>query len=242
MRNRRLLGPIFCGFLVLAGLHNPALATTLSDKEFQCALCGKDFTDKVLRSTNVTARDPEFRPYATGLQPLPYLVHACPHCGFTDSDHRLSLNDREKSEIKKFLAAYCQKNNCGKLTPAQKYEVLARTYEIRQKPAPTIATQYHRAAWMADDAGDAAEAKVFREKTIRFFTQALQSNQVPAKEVPLVTYLVGELHRRTGNFPAALEWFSRVKDPDPQLARILQQQKDLALKKDQNKAKLPPRQ
>jgi len=230
-------------FLVLLGaarLPGPALATTLMDKEFTCALCGKTFTDKVLGSTNVVERDAEFRPYARGLEPLPYFIHACPHCGFTDGDHRLKLSDQEQAEIKKFLAAYGQQHSLSQLSPGEKYEIFARTQEIRRLPPLTIALQYRYAAWMADDAGQAAAARDCREQAIRLLSLALENQQVPAKEVPVVTYLVGELHRRLGDFPVALNWFGRVQDPDPPLAKILAQQQGLAQKKDAAKAMLPP--
>ena len=237
---RLTLALLFLALLVTPLLSGQAAATTLRDKEFTCALCGKTFQDKVLSSTNVKERDAELRPYAMGLQPLPFFVHACSHCGFTDGDHHLKLSDQEKAEITKFLTGYCQKHQCTKLTPAEKYEVYARTMEIRRQPPLTIALQYRYAAWMADDAGDAAAARTFREQAIRLMSQALENSQVPAKEGPAVTYLVGELHRRLGDFAAALNWFARVQDPDPQLAKILAQQKEKALKKDSAKAMLPP--
>jgi len=237
---RLTLALIFVALLVTPLLSHQAAATTLRDKEFTCALCGKTFPDKVLGSTNVKERDTELRPYAMGLQPQPYFIHACPHCGFTDGDHHLKLSDQERAEIRKFLAAYCQQHRCGQLSPVEKYEVYARTLEIRRLPPLTVASQYRHAAWMADDAGDAAAARTFREKAIQLMSQALENSQVAAKEVPVVTYLVGELNRRQGNFPAALNWFGQVKDPDPQLAKILAQQKELALKKEAAKAMLPP--
>jgi hypothetical protein len=206
-------------------------ATTLGDANFTCGFCGQEFKDKIIWSTNVMERDAEFRPLAMGLDPLPYYVHACPHCGYSNSGDQVQLSDQEKAEIGKFLTAYRQSHS-GKVNPAGKYEVLANIYIIRKLPSDKIAYAYQRAAWMADDSHDETAGRKFRTATLEYLTKALEKAEVEAKMVPNLTYLAGELNRRLGRFDEALQWFSRVKPDGPNLKDLVAQQTELARKKD----------
>lgn len=217
--------------LLLFAWLNPAMATRLSPADFTCIFCGQKFTDQRIWSTNVMDRDAEFRPLAMGLDPLPYYVHACPHCGYPNTSDQDPLNDREKTGVGKFLTAYRQSHG-GKMSPAEKYEVLANICIIRKLPANKIAYAYQRAAWMADDAHDETAARKFRAATLEYLTKALENREVEAKLTPISTYMAGELNRRLGRFDEALQWFARVKPDGPTLETLLKQQSQLAQKKD----------
>lgn len=227
---RALTALMFVGFLLFSGL-NPAKATKLSVADFTCAFCGQKFTDQRIWSTNVMDRDSEFRPLAMGLDPLPYYVHSCPHCGYANTSDQDPLRDQEKAEIGKFLTAYRQSHS-GQVSPAGKYEILANIYIIRRLPSDKIAYAFQRAAWMADDAGDKIAARKFRTITLEYLTKALENHEVEAKLTPIITYMVGELNRRLGRFDEALQWFSRVKPDGPNLETLLAQQTKLARKND----------
>ncbi|MCL4500597.1 MAG: DUF2225 domain-containing protein [Deltaproteobacteria bacterium] len=227
--NRMVLALLWC-FLLMGGV-NAAGATTLSDHDFTCGFCGQTFKDKIIWSTNVMDRDAEFRPLAMGLDPLPYYVHLCPHCGYANTSEEVKLTDREKAEIGKFLTAYRQ-NHGAEPTPADKYEVLANIFIIRKLPSDKIAYAYQRAAWMADDANDQAAGRKFRTAALEYLTKALKDHETDPKVTPVLTYVAGELNRRLGRFDEALQWFSRVDPNNQDLKDLVAQQSKLARKKD----------
>jgi uncharacterized protein (DUF2225 family) len=233
-QSRQVLLSLLLCLLFLSG-PDAAKATELSLADFTCGFCGQKFTDKIIWSTNVMEQDAELRPLTMGLDPLPYYVHACPHCGYTDGDP-VQLTDPEKAAIGKFLTAYRQDHG-GTVAGAGKYEVLANVYIIRKLPAEKIAYAYQRAAWLADDSHDEAAARRYRAATLEYLVKALENHGVEAKKVPTLTYLAGELNRRLGRFDEALQWFSRVKPNNPHLQELVSQQADLAKKKDAGKAR-----
>ena len=228
-RSRRVLISLLLVCFLAAG-PDVAGGTTIGDADFTCAFCGRQFTDKIIWSTNVMDRDPEFRPLAMGLDPLPYLVHACPHCGFTDGRDEAKLSEPERRDLGKFLTDFRQAH--GGVRGAAKYEVLANIYILRKLPSERIAFAFQQAAWIADDSHDAAAARRYRAATLEYLVKTLDNPEIEPKKVPTLTYLVGELKRRLGRFDEALQWFSRVKPDNPRLEELLSQQTARARKKD----------
>jgi uncharacterized protein (DUF2225 family) len=229
-KSLKVLITLLLGGLLLAG-PGAAGATTLGQSDFSCAFCGQTFTDKIIRSTNVMGRDAEFRPRTMGLDPLPYYVHACPHCGFASRSEAVQLSEAERRDIGKFLAAY-RESHTGGVSGAGKYEVLANIYILRKFPADKIAYAFQQAAWLADDSADDAAARRYRAATLEYLVKTLEDPAVEAKKLPILTYLAGELNRRLGRFDEALRWFARVKPDGPNLQELVAQQTQLAKKQD----------
>lgn len=224
---KRLLFPgcLLLAIICMAGL---AMATTLQPKEFTCALCGRQFSGQIVGSCSTGGIDSEFRPRYLGLPPWPYFVHTCPHCHFTGDSAGANFSEQEKQNCQKFLEEYCRKRNCAQLNLSQKYEILAHTRELRGSPPLKVADAYLKAAWMADDENNRAAAQRFRQQAIPHFVRVLEGREIKEELRTNLTYLVGELHRRTGNFTAALQWLGRVQAPQPWLAALIKQQRELA--------------
>jgi hypothetical protein len=162
------------------------------------------------------------------MSPWPYYVHTCPHCHFTDYSHKANLSAQEKKNIQKYLEEYCRKHNCSQLELSQKFEIFAHSQELRGLPPWKIAETYLKAAWMADDEKNRVAAERFRQQAILGFARALEGPDVKKNLRPNLTYLVGELYRRTGKFTEALQWLARVQTPLPWLAALVKQQRELA--------------
>lgn len=228
-------------FLSICCLTTPAPATTLMEGNFTCALCGQKFAEQIVGSSSIGGRDSEFRPEYLGMPPLAYFVHSCPSCRFTDYNHRITLTEGEKEKLRAFLQEYAQQHDGQKLRPSQKYEIVAHSLEIRGLPSLQLGDTYIKAAWMADDEGEQKAAQEYRRQAIRHISQSLAGQEVEEKIRPNLTYLVGELNRRTGRFSEALEWFDRVQAPQPWLAALVKQQRDLASRRQSGRASLPPK-
>ena len=228
-----------CLFLAICCWASLAMATTLNPGDFTCALCGQKFSDQILGSCSTGGRDSEFRSRYLGMSPWPYFVHTCPHCHFTNNSHKANFSEPEKKNIQKYLKEYCRKHNCSQLDLSQKYEILAHTQELRGLPPLKVADAYLKAAWMADDEKNRIAAQRFRQQAIRRFARVLEGREVKEDLLPNLTYLVGELHRRTGNFTEALQWFARVQAPQPWLAALVKQQRELAAQHNADRAGMP---
>jgi hypothetical protein len=60
-----------------------------------------------------------------------------------------------------------------------------------------MANHYLRAAWAAMDDGSLRESD-YRRYALNFFQKALVEDKVPPEQMPPITYVVGELYRRSG--------------------------------------------
>ncbi len=212
----------------------------LIEENFTCMLCGKGFADSVLeRTDNLKQQDTDFRIYAEGMQPLSYLVHACPFCGFADYKHDEKLTEDERVKLSEYLQTVCRETGAGGASDINQYEMLSEIFIMRRMPSMEIADAYMKAGWAADDEGNADKSILYKEKALQYIVQALEREEVPPVEQPVATYLAGELNRRLSRFDEALLWFSRVSTQDTQLERLCRQQAAMAEGRQAENAHIP---
>ncbi len=198
-------------------------------RQFICVFCGNEFKDDVTADSGTSSvQDTDFRVHFLAVQTTPHLVHTCPSCGFTDEFHEEKLQSEDTEGIEEALRSFCLDKDPQRFSLTQQYELLARIFILRNRPSIEIAQAYLNAAWMAEDEKNTALGNNYRENATIFFTNAIETQQVEQAKVPLITYLIGELNRRSGNFKEALEWFSKVRSEDPRLMRLRDNQKFFA--------------
>ena len=174
-----------------------------------CPCCSHEFESMAFASTNSFGpMTTELRRHASGLSPLPLTVHGCERCGYAGSRASFSP-ERASPELKEWV----QKNLGLRLDgfPSwAKYENAARIAEFEGLPQHTVAHVWLRAAWCEAEQGKAGDR--YRREALTRYEAALEQGLVPKEELPVVTYLAGELNRRTGNAAKARAWFSHVPD------------------------------
>ena len=144
-------------------------------------------------------------------------VHDCPRCGFAGPEDW--FKQRLPRRIRKLV-----RENLAPLPRDQgarfwrKIEHAAQIAQWQAKPPREIADLYLKAAYVC--AGGNPEyrtsiriedEKSNRLRAIEFFRRSLEAGDVPAAEVPRITYLVGELYRRVARESDAHAWLERAE-------------------------------
>ena len=189
--------------------------TTLNLIELTCPVCENAFRSQTVVATNAFGgKRTDFHERAAGMQPLPYFVHMCTHCGYAgverDFSEQIDLGDQIRDRVWSDLAtALLRELPSGSL----KYDHAAKVAEWQGNDPRYLADLYLRAAWCCVDERDIEAERYFRRKAAARFAEALeQFDGVAIEERAVITYLIGELWRRIGNDERALEWFDKVPD------------------------------
>ena len=189
--------------------------TTLKQIQLTCPVCDEQFTSQAVQTTNsFGGKRTDFHERAAGSQPLPYYVHLCPRCGFAGGEQafseRFDVGPTIKQRVWDELAPRVSERE---LTGSEKYEAAAKVAEWHGDAPRMIADLLLRAAWCCVDEGDIEAERYFRRKAAAAFADALaQYDSVNPDERAVLTYLVGELYRRSGDVRSAYEWFKKVEE------------------------------
>ena len=189
--------------------------TTLNLIELTCPACENTFRSQTVVATNAFGgKRTDFHERAAGMQPLPYFVHLCTHCGYAGVERDFSENVDLVREIRErvqleLAPALQHELPSGSL----KYDHAARVAEWQGSDPRYLADLYLRAAWCCVDERDTEAERYFRRKAAWRFAEALAGyDGVPIEERAVLTYLVGELWRRVGDRATAQAWFDKVPD------------------------------
>lgn len=186
--------------------------------EKSCSVCQKDFQVTKVRTRIIkTKQDTDFCTYYQDVNPYYYTVWVCPNCGYAaqDSHFPLIVSDN-RDKIAGFLAGREVKVNLsGPRTRDQAitaYKLAVYFAEMEGLARSEVAGLYLRLGWLYREGEQQEEEKLALVKAAECFEQALFKERLPIvgmSEVA-ITYLVGELLRRTGRHEQALLYFSKV--------------------------------
>ncbi len=187
--------------------------TTLNLIELTCPVCANDFRSQTVVATNgYGGKRTDFHERAAGMQPLPYFVHLCAHCGYAGVERDFADAAEPTEALREFvfteLAPSLRRDvPAGSL----KYEHAAKVAAWQGNDPRYLADLYLRAAWCAVDELDHEAERYFRRHAAWRFADALDTyDGVPAEERAVLTYLVGELWRRVGDQGQAAHWLGKV--------------------------------
>ena len=187
--------------------------TTLHLIELTCPVCANDFRSQTVVATNgYGGKRTDFHERAAGMQPLPYFVHLCSHCGFSGVERDFTDGAEPSEGLREFVwTSLAPTLEREKLSGSLKYEHAAKVAEWQGSEPRYLADLYLRAAWCAVDELDSEAERYFRRKAAWRFAEALEMfGGVPEEERAVLTYLVGELWRRIGDDAQAAPWFAKV--------------------------------
>ena len=186
--------------------------------EKKCSICENSFSVTKVRSRLMMIKqDTDFCTYYKEVNPYYYSVWVCPHCGYAaQDDHFNAVQDVNAAKISKFLAnREVNIDLSGHRTKEQAinaYKLAIFFADMESLPNSRMAGLYLRLGWIFRESEMEEEERTALVKACEHYEQALYSERLPIGHMTEVslTYLVGELLRRTGKFEQALKFFSKV--------------------------------
>lgn len=193
------------------GQRGTAMSST-REIELTCWVCGELFVCEEPRGYAVAGRGSDLCPQPAGPNPLPLLLHTCPTCGFTADGRGFSASQFDE-QVREWVLAGGLSRVVGQMpdTGYVRYEIAALCHARRRQPgALQLAEYYLAASWLAQLEGADDVVADYQAEAARHLERALLMGELEERERAVMTYLVGELRRRLGEFEAALRLFDEA--------------------------------
>ena len=184
--------------------------TTMFDTTIRCPACDTSFQVRTVGSCGAAGQDTDFRPKYWGANPLPHFVHTCPNCLFSGTSGHFegAVDDR----LRAWLASEKALGTRAPKSASARFALAARCREQARDDALSVADLYLRGSWCARSEGDREVERRCQQATAEHLTAGLEANQVPQEELDTIRYLLGEIHRRLGDFDRAVTLLERVTE------------------------------
>ena len=212
------------------------MADPLYQVEKTCPICEKKFKLTKTRGQAVSvSTDTDFCTRFADLNPYYYTIWVCPHCGFAAHEERFfTLLEGARLKMKEFLEG--RKVNLD-LSGSRTWDQAVTSYKLAifyagmvSLPASHIASLELRLAWLYREKEMVDEEMEMMKRAVKDYEAAFMGEQTPIGNLTEITltYLIGELNRRLGNYDESLSYLSRVVS-NPQAKnekRILEMARD----------------
>ena len=186
--------------------------TTLTEEIRACPVCEARFAVTAVSSCGSHGADSDFRPHFWGTDPLENYVHSCVECGFSGyhQDFLDGVSETVIRKIRKFLSPRTrdlQRVNA----PFFRYEFMALIYEWEDRNSLEVGDSFLKASWVARTRSNREKERLYQREAVRRFEEALEIGECEEQETrAIVSYLVGDLHRRLNRKRRAETWYHRA--------------------------------
>lgn len=181
-----------------------------------CSHCEAVFsTSRVRQSFKRAIRtDTDFCGYYRAENPDYYVVRICPSCGFASTENfNPKINDMQRSRFQEVIGKRFVQRDFG---GHRDWNTALETYKLGLLCAQTIgekdrivASLLHHIAWLYRYQDNKEQEQRFLKYSLDSYIRVYEIEDMQGSDARLM-YLIGELHRRTGNNNDAVKWFSRV--------------------------------
>jgi uncharacterized protein (DUF2225 family) len=182
-----------------------------------CVICGAEFTVTKVRSRlSMVKQDSDFCTYYSEINPNYYAIWVCPHCGYAAQDTYFEEEPKSAAAIKNFLATRkVNVNYAGERTWSQAlatYKLAIFFAEMAGVLPSRLGGLYLKTAWLYREKEQNDEELALLDKAREYYEQAFLKEKMPVGNLSELTleYLCGELLRRTGKLPEALNYLGKV--------------------------------
>lgn len=186
--------------------------------EKECPICERKFKVTKLRSRLVKIRqDIDLCMYYEDINPYYYTIWVCPHCGYANDEKNFSnLREANVTKIKAFLAGkevkleYVETRKW--VDAVASYKLAIFFADLIEAPPSRLAGMYLKLAWLYREQKNQEEEHALLRRAIAYYDQSLAKERYPVGPMTdtTVTYLIGALHKLTGNLDDATMYLSRV--------------------------------
>lgn len=182
----------------------------------QCIHCEHQFeTSRVRPSFKKAYRtDTDFCAYYKSENPDYYVVRICPSCGFASTENSMvKLNDKQRSAFQAQIASRWERRDFGGRRSLEEaletYKLGLLCAQIIGERERIIASLLHHIAWLYRYQQNQEQEKRFLTYSLESYIRVFELEGVGANDAKLL-YLIGEIHRRLGQYQEAVQWFGRV--------------------------------
>jgi uncharacterized protein len=181
-----------------------------------CIYCEVEFkTSRVRPSFKKSLKtDTDFGIHYKEINPDYYVVRVCPFCGLatTENFSDKMTKDQRRTFEEKVKDNWSMRNYSG----ARNWDEAMQTYklalvcaQIKGEKERIIAGILHHIAWLYREKQNTDLEIKFLRFALEAYIEVYESEGGSLNNAKLM-YLIGELHRRLGDFNNAVKWFARV--------------------------------
>jgi uncharacterized protein (DUF2225 family) len=188
-------------------------------KTFQCSVCDWEFMSFIVKRSKlrVASRDADLRTHYHHIDPNPYDILMCSHCGYTAlSAYFDRITDKQITLIRQnIMAQYNHREHPIPLSPEHALE----RYKMALLCAVTIGAKASvkaiiclKIAWQYRDIGNESGEMQFMRNALSGLKEAYGSEPFPLAGLDEFSaqLTIAELSRRTGDSAEAMRWISRL--------------------------------
>lgn len=181
-----------------------------------CVYCEVEFNSSRVRPSfkKASKTDTDFGIHYKDVNPEYYVVRVCPFCGLASTENfseKMTKAQRaafeEKVKINWSMRDYSGERNWEEAL--QTYKLALVCAQIRQEKDRIIAGILHHIAWLYREKDNIVQEHRFLKFALNAYIEVYEKEGVSLNNAKLM-YLIGELHRRLGDFNEAVKWFARV--------------------------------
>ncbi|WP_110954352.1 DUF2225 domain-containing protein [Anaerosinus massiliensis] len=186
--------------------------------ERDCPICGEKMQVTKTRSRLIKVKqDSDFCVHYKDFNPYYYDIWVCSNCGYaSDEKHFNTLREKEKVKISEFLKDRKVKIQYSEVRTREEavnaFKLAIYFADLIEAPSSRMAGLYLKLSWLYREAGEEEKEQEVLKRALEAYDKALTTERFPIGSMTdtMVTYLIGELYRRTGNKEKAVQYLSRV--------------------------------
>lgn len=186
--------------------------------EKECPVCHITFNVTRTRGRQILVKqDSDFCSHFQDINPYYYSIWVCSHCGYAAPDSGFeNLSAVAQDKIAKFLSSRTVNVNYSGIRTREQaiatYKLAIFFAELIAAPESKLADLYLKLSWLYREGENAEEEKSAQTLACEHYEQALFRERLPIGTLSeaAVSYLIGELARRTGQTEKALLYLGKV--------------------------------
>jgi uncharacterized protein (DUF2225 family) len=181
-----------------------------------CTYCEIQFNTSRVRPSfkKATKTDSDFGIHYKDINPEYYVVRVCPFCGLATTENFLeTITKTQRSAFEdKVKVNWSMKDYSGQRNwdeAMQTYKLALVCAQIKNEKVRVIAGILHHIAWLYREKLDVEQETRFLRFALNAYIEVYETEGISLNNAKLM-YLIGELHRRLGDFNEAVKWFAKV--------------------------------